>query len=120
MKMYRIAQFEEYLYHGTGEGAFRQIRRDGLVTGLNGYLYLCDTEEYAESYAIWKGNPYGNRVFRVRKTDAMVPDPNTNYQGDFKSSINIPPENIEVKIEGQWIPIQSYYDEEIGIIHEDF
>jgi len=115
MKISKISS-AEYLYHGTGEGAFRNIRKHGLNVGSNGYLYLSNTKEYADSYASRKGNAYGGRVIRVKKTDDMHSDENTSHQGDFKSTTWIPPEDIEVNVGGEWIPIKRYNDEEIGII----
>jgi len=113
MKIYKISQTIEYVYHGTSEGSFRNIRKHGLIP--KNFIYFSDTEQYAESYSERKGNPYGNRILRVKKTQDIIPDENTNFQGDYKTTKAIPPENIEVKINNQWIPIKNYVDENIGI-----
>jgi hypothetical protein len=117
MKIHKISQSNIYLYHGTGEGHFRQIRKQGLIpVNLSGYVYLSQDEQYAQSYAERKGNEYGNRILRVKKTDDMIPDANTSFQGDFKTRRYIPASEIEVKINNKWIPIQDYVDESIGIM----
>jgi len=115
-KLAQLTQIPEYLYHGTGEGAFRNIRKYGLTPPPGKYIYLSNTEEYAQTYSQRKGNTYGNRILRIRKTDDIIPDANTNYQGDFKTSKPILPQNIELKVNDGWIPIQSYVNEDIGIL----
>lgn len=115
MGIYKLAQFE-YLYHGTSEGSFRKIRQIGLIPEPNKFIYLSDTEQYAESYAQRKGNPYGNRILRVKRTNDMMPDSNTGFKGDFKTNIPITPDKIEVKVNNQWIPIKLYHNEQIGIM----
>lgn len=105
-----------YLYHGTGEGAFRKIREQGLIPQEGKELYLANTEEYARSYAQRKGNSFGDRILRVKKTNDMIQDENTGLVGDYKTSNKIEPQNIEVKIESRWIPIQEYSDESINIM----
>lgn len=115
MNWYKKAKTDiapEYVYHGTSEGAFRNIRKKGLMPPI----YFSDTEEYARSYAQRKGNPYGDRILRVKRTQDIIEDPNTNFQGDYKTSKAILPQNIEVNIRGEWMPIQKYVDEEIGIL----
>ena len=116
MKIYKIAS--NYLYHGTSEGSFRKIRENGLIPFDNKPIYLSNTEQYAITYAERKGNSYGNRVLRVVKTDDMIPDANTGYKGDFKTTTPIPPDQIEVKKDNVWVPIQSYFNEEIGIMQK--
>lgn len=105
----------QYLYHGTGEAAFRRIREEGLVPKDDKHLYFSNTELYAKSYAQRKGNPFGNRILRVKKTDSYLADENTTG-GDFKIKNKINPNDIELKHNGKWIPIQQYSDESIGIM----
>ena len=121
MKIYRISEeLTEYLYHGTGEGAFRQIRKQGLIPGnWSGFVYFSKDEQYAISYAERKGNPYGNRFLRVKKTKDMVPDDNVQSKGDFRVNRYIPAKDIEVKVQDKWMPIQDYDDESIGILPLD-
>jgi len=106
---------DEYLYHGTGEGAFRRIREEGLTPQGEKYLYFADKEQYAKTYAQRKGNSFGDRVLRVKKSDAYLPDENTTG-GDFKIKNKINPNDIEIKHNGKWIPIQEFADENIGIM----
>lgn len=115
-KKAQIIDVPEYLYHGTSEGAFRNIRKNGLVPPYGKFIYFSDTEEYAQTYSQRKGNSYGDRILRVKKTKDIIPDANTNYQGDFKTNRAIPPQNIEVKINNDWVPIQIYSNEDIGIL----
>lgn len=104
----------DYLYHGTGEGAFRKILEKGL-SPVNGKGYLSDSEQYARTYASRKGAPFGERVLRVKKADSFVPD-TSNSGGDYLFNSVIPTSNIEVNVNGKWIPIDSYSDESIGIL----
>jgi len=106
----------EYVYHGTSEGAFRNIIKNGLVPSNGKYLYFSNTEQYARSYAQRKGNPYGDRILRVEKSADMISDPNTGHSGDFKTIKPVPPQNIEVKVDDKWVPIIKYVNEEIGIL----
>lgn len=108
---------DTFLYHGTGEGAFRRIREEGLVpekTADGKYVYFSDAEQYSDTYAERKGNPFGNRVLRVKQSDAFEPDTRTG-EGDFRINKAIPPEDIEVRVQGKWMPIQDYANEDIGI-----
>ncbi len=107
---------DEYLFHGTGEGAFRRIREEGMKSKSGGYLYFADTEQYATTYAQRKGNSFGDRVLRVKKSDAYEGDINTGLKGDFKIKGDIKPEDIEINDKGKWVPIQEYSDERIGIL----
>jgi len=115
VKIWKIAD-GEYIYHGTGEGSFRKIRENGLIPQNGQSIYFSDSEQYARTYAQRKGNSYGDRIMRIRKTDDIVPDSSIMYKGDFKANRVIHPEEIEVKINNLWIPIQDYVDEEIGIM----
>jgi len=118
---YKTAQIlEEYdnlqhnviwLYHGTSEGSFRNIRQNGMTSKTN---FFSDSEEYAQSYADRKGN--GDRLLRVRKTEDMIPDSDIHYGGDYKTNRTISPEEIEVKVGTDWIPIQEYSDIEHNIM----
>ena len=81
-----------------------------------GYLYFADTEQYAKTYAQRKGNSFGDRVLRVKKSDAYEGDVNTGLKGDFKIKSDIKPEDIEINDRGKWIPIQEYSNENIGIL----
>jgi RNA:NAD 2'-phosphotransferase (TPT1/KptA family) len=107
------------LYHGTSEGAFRKIRECGLAprsnTGNGQYIYFSSTETYALSYASRKSQ--GTiRVLRVQANSNITPDPDTGFKGDYKTTKSIPPDNIAVKHNGRWIPIQEYSDEEHNIM----
>lgn len=110
-----INESGEYLYHGTGEGAFRQIRLHGLLC-RNGKVYFSDNESYSLTYAKRKGGPFGPRLLRVKKTDHFTPDTNMVAAGDYISNRDIPPSEIELKTPRGWIPIQDYYDEDINIM----
>jgi hypothetical protein len=108
---------DEFLFHGTGEGAFRKIREMGLIPQQEGkYLYFSNREGYAKTYASRKGNSFGNRILRVKKTNSYIGDTNTGLTGDFKIKDKIDPHNIEIKYQNKWIPIQEYHDENIGIM----
>ena len=118
-KKYKSA--EEYMYHGTSEGAFRKIREKGLIpekiSSDTQHVYFGDKEARAKYYAGAKGgNVYGERVLRVKKTPDMKADPRMNIKGDFRTEKAISPENIEIKINGKWKPIQDYFDESINIM----
>lgn len=107
---------DKYLYHGTGEGAFRQIRKKGLrPNASNGKTYLSDAEQYAETYAERKGNSFGNRVIRT-KNNNFTKDVSNKYGNDYITNSTIDPKDIEVKVNGEWIPIQNYVDEDINIL----
>ena len=101
----------EYLYHGTSEGAFRNIRLEG-ITGEK-EKYFANTEEYADTYAKRKGS---DRILRVKKTPDFIEDKNIPEGGDYKTLRGIPPENIEIKVGDKWIPIQEYSDIDKNII----
>ncbi|MFA5490204.1 MAG: hypothetical protein WC284_13460 [Candidimonas sp.] len=104
----------QYLYHGTSEGAFRRIREEGLKI-RNGKIYFSDSEKYSTTYSKRKGSPFGIRILRVIKNDNFIEDESTGG-GDYISIKNINPSDIEVKTSHGWIPIQQYYDENIGIM----
>lgn len=104
---------EDYLFHGTSEGAFRKIRESGLQP-KNGKIYATNSQDYAKTYASRKGAPYGERILRV-KNKGFVKD-TSNKGGDYISSDLIKPEEIEVLEKGKWVPIQNYANEDIGII----
>jgi len=110
----------QYLYHGTGEGAFRKIREEGLIPQGGKPLYFADKEQYAKTYAERKGNSFGNRILRIKKSDIFIPDENTGLKGDYKMKAAIPPQDIELKYKNEWIPIQQYSDESIGIMPVKF
>lgn len=101
----------EYVYHGTSEGAFRKIRQEGMVGKEK---YFADTEQYAQSYADRKGT--GERLLRIKRTEDIVSDKHIPEKGDFKTSRDITPQEIEVKVGKQWIPIQEYADIERNIM----
>ena len=105
-----------YLYHGTSEGSFRNIREQGLIPQDGKMTYLSNTEKYAKTYAERKGNSFGNRILRVKQTRQMIQDNNTGLVGDYKTSNIIEPKDIEVKIGKDWISIQDYSDESINIM----
>jgi hypothetical protein len=105
----------EYLYHGTSEGGFRRIRINGLLP-QNGYIYFSSTPEYALSYAKRKGNPYGDRLLRVKNRNGFFEDENTGLKGDYRTDAKITPSEIEVSVMGEWVPIQSYHNQEINIM----
>lgn len=106
----------QYLYHGTGEGAFRNIRKEGLIPREKGkYIYFSDTEDYAKTYAQRKGSPFGERILRVKKTPEIIGDVDTGLKGDFKTLEKIDPKDIEVKVGDMWVKIQDYFDEALNI-----
>lgn len=107
------AGLPEFLYHGTGEGAFRHIREEGLKP-QNGKVYVTDSLGYAASYAGRKGSPFGNRLLRVKSSGFVLDSSNTG--GDYVSNVAIPPQNIEVRVGGTWIKIRQYSDESIGVL----
>ena len=110
-------ELDQYLYHGTGEGAFRRIREEGLTPQAEGkYLYFADRESYADTYAERKGNSFGNRVLRVKFDKNFTHDESTGLKGDYKTLAKIPASNLEVKDGGKWIPLEQYSNEEIGIM----
>lgn len=107
---------DPYLYHGTGEAAFRKIRQEGLKPSSDGkYIYLSDTEDYARTYSQRKGSPFGERILRIKRSDAITPDPDTGLMGDYKTLEPINPLDIEVRVGKKWVNIQDYFDEEINI-----
>ena len=108
---------DPYVYHGTSEGAFRQIREYGLIPqGNNQYIYFSDIPQYAKTYAERKGNSYGNRILRIKRRADIIPDSNSNYNGDFKTNIPVSPEEIDILINNEWISIVQYIDDNIGIM----
>lgn len=110
----------EFLYHGTGEGAFRRIREEGLKPA-NGKLYATDSLQYATSYAIRKGAPFGPRVLRLR-CSGFIAD-SSNEGGDFVADFVIEPADLEVLVTdvaalvaSAWVPLLDYADEAIGLL----
>lgn len=126
-KKYNNVKQGQYLYHGTGEGAFRRIREEGLkpaqaigATG-NDYgnlLFFGDTETQAMSYASRKSGGYEPRLLRVKVSnpDDFFPDMNVKAPGDFVSARQISPADVEVKVNGKWVNIQEYTDENFGVM----
>ena len=104
----------EFLYHGTGEGAFRQIRQHGLKC-RNGKVYCANTEQYAETYSLRKGARYGVRILWIVFSGRFFPH-TCNAGGDYISYEDISPEDIEVKTQHGWMPIQVFCDNDIGIM----
>ena len=103
-----------YLYHGTGEGAFRKIIEQGL-NPVGGKGYLANTEDYAKTYAQRKGAPFGERILRTKQTPEFIEDV-SNQGGDFVFNQNIPTNALELKVNDKWIPLNEYYDESINIM----
>jgi hypothetical protein len=103
----------DYLYHGTGEGAFRKIREQGLVP-KNNKIYATDSEKYAKTYAKRKGSPYGERVLRMKKSGFVADQ--SNAGGDFITNNQIDPNLLEVLVNGKYIPLSDYVDESIGLM----
>ncbi|MBE9594553.1 MAG: hypothetical protein IMF19_13865, partial [Proteobacteria bacterium] len=111
--MPEVKEKAEYVYHGTGEGAFRQIRKVGMKKAEN---YFSGDEQYAKTYAERKGVLKEPRILRIKKTADIIPDERIEEPGDFKTERGISPQEIEVKVGKKWIPIQEYYDESINIM----
>ena len=90
MNWYKLAQSEnQYLYHGTSEGAFRKIREEGLVTN-GGFIYLSEDIQYAKTYSERKGNHIaGLRILRISKTPDMLRDKRINIPGDYLTNRNM-------------------------------
>lgn len=114
MNWYKIAQANNFLYHGTTEGRAIQIAKQGLLPGkeagntLSNEIFLSDTEEYAKSYADRKGGAKGV-ILRVSKTPEIIADINTGLKGDFKTTKGILPKNIEIKTQYGWKKLTEFY-----------
>jgi len=117
MNWYKKAQINnQYLYHGTSEGAFRKIREEGLIPN-RGFIWFSKNIQYAKTYSERKGsNTAGIRVLRVLKTPDMLRDKRIIIPGDYITNRNIPPQEIEVLVENRWVPIQEYNNPNINIM----
>ena len=100
----------EYVYHGTSEGAARNIQKQGIKSGMTSIgdkSYFSDTEQYAQTYADRKST--SNVLLRIKKTKDLLPDTRIVEKGDFFTSKSISPKDIEIKMpNGEWIPITEY------------
>ena len=107
-----ITNAVKWLYHGTGEGAFRNIKKQGLVP-KNSKIYATDSLDYAKTYSARKGNPFGDRVLRMKEQDFAVDA--SNKGGDYIRKSPVAVEELEVLVNGQWVPLSKYSNPDIGI-----
>jgi len=114
-------EMKEPLYHGTSEGAARNIQRDGLMgnmanpfaptKGDASKIFFSKSEATGQSFADRKGMG-GSYLLRVNKSDDILPDMKRVGRGekqDFIAENPIDPERIEIKTPtGEWTPIKNY------------
>lgn len=103
-----------YLYHGTSLGALIRIAKEGLVPGVNRKgepTILTNNELYAKSYADRKGGGNRSVILKVKPPkDIEIDNSVVNKKGstDYKTFSIIPPTNILVKKDNEWVSITDY------------
>ena len=96
----------EYVYHGTSQGAYRRIRKDGLKPDKNP-IFLSSDEGYSETYALRKDFT-GGIVLRTKLNSDMIVADNIQDSGDYVEYYTnkpISPLSLEIKLNGKWIPV---------------
>ena len=115
----------EYLYHGTNETVLDSISKEGLRPGRRGELSLSKDEAYAKSFAREGMTPQGKTnsvMFRVKSDLLKGKTLSTNKARPASDQLHevltkeaIPPEAIEVKINGKWVNLkESTLAQEVG------
>lgn len=97
-----------YAYHATNPKNIESISQSGLLSEKGGYgsLYLAPTEEGAIGYG-------GNKASLLRVNKSKLPtdyveaygEKGAGSLGEIKTKGNIPPEFLEIKINGKWKPL---------------
>ena len=97
---------DDYVYHGTSTGALIRIQKQGLQPKGNTPIFFSNQEQYALTYASRK-DFRGGALLRVKKTSNMQLNPvdETGGYKEWYSTEPIPPSEIEVKTNSQWISL---------------
>lgn len=120
------SQADKYLYHGTSQDILDNISKEGLKPMNRGLLSLSKDENYARSYAESSRFPRkeGQGVILRVKSDFLEgktvasDNPNRPLSDQLHEVLtkeNIPPEAIEIKVDGQWKSLPSVAEGEIGV-----
>lgn len=106
---------KKYVYHGTSQGAFKNIMKEGIVPQRRGLSSFSKTEEYSRNWAFPPTNTKG--VMLRIKEDVLKGKTvrnNTKVQTDKLNEVltkeTIPPEAIEVLKDGKWVPLTGKSD----------
>lgn len=92
-----------YVYHGTSQGAFRRIKKEGLKSKQP--IFFSSLESYSETYASRKDFT-GGVVLRTKLTDDMIAAENIQADDaytEYYTNKTIFPSNLEIKLNGKWI-----------------
>ena len=109
-----VEKTPQYLYHGTGNINLESITKEGLKPGLTSKrISLSRTEPYATSFAESSRLPAKEgqgAVLRVR-ADLIKGKtrpgniPNSDRLNELVTNKVIPPEALEIKVNGKWQPL---------------
>lgn len=108
------AVVSDYLFHTTPMANLESIAKSGLVPNSkqryegvgNGRVSVAASEDLAGYYG---GN--GDVMLRVNdkfNADDLETDPLAGGQGTYTTGQTIPPDALEVKVKGQWLPLTEY------------
>ena len=113
-----FAKKSPYLFHTTPSENISSIAATGLEPGHPArqegvsspdYVSLSANEELASSFAIGPGKDMMLRVKKGYAFDELEEDM-LSGEGAYKTKKAIPPEALEVKVKGKWIPLKSVVD----------
>lgn len=106
----------KYLYHGTADTNLDSIAREGLKPGLTSKrISLSKTEPYATSFAESSAIPKKQGQGVVLRVNADLIKgktrtgniPTSDKLNELVTNKTIPPEAIEIKVNGKWQPLST-------------
>jgi GNAT superfamily N-acetyltransferase len=101
---------DEYVYHGTTVSNLESIKETGLTRFLR--VYFASNPKVAMQYAfrghLTPNNRQEGALLRVRKEDVDKESFKRRARQDFWTGNDIPPEKIEIRSKGKWIPLSEH------------